>query len=73
MNKSVIYIPLLDEGTEVYRPTEGEEVAPMTFKVLPTLNYDPENEHWAFPPGTQIRCTYVTKLGTRVLLAVEKV
>jgi hypothetical protein len=73
MNKSIIYIYLLDEGVDVWRPTEGEEVADMIFKVLPTPNYDPEDEHWAYPPGTLVRCAYETQSGEKILVAVEKV
>lgn len=73
MNKSVIYIPLIDEGTEVWRPTMGEEITDMTFLVLPTPTYDPENEHWAYPPGTLVRCAYKIMSGINVLVAVENI
>jgi hypothetical protein len=74
--RSVIYIQLLDEGVDVWRPTEGEMVAEMVFKVLPTENYDPEDEHWEFPPGTIVRCEKQIKWdrgANEVLVAVEKV
>ncbi len=74
--QSVIYIPLLDEGVDVWRPTEGEMVADMVFKVLPTETYDPEDEHWEFPPGTIVRCEKQIKHGAgshQVLVAVEKI
>lgn len=74
--RSVIYIQLLDEGTPVWRPTEGEMVADMVFKVLPTENYDPEDEHWEFPPGTIVRCKKQIKHNQEaqeVLVAVEKI
>jgi hypothetical protein len=74
--RSVIYIQLLDEGTAVWRPTEGEMVADMVFKVLPTENYDPEDEHWEFPPGTIVRCKKQIKHNQEaqeVLIAVEKI
>ncbi len=73
MHKSLIYIPLLNEGTNVWRPTEGEKIFDMIFKVLPTPNYDPENELWAFPPGTLVRCIYESKSGETILVAIEKV
>ena len=53
--KSVIYVRLLDEGTEVSRPTEVLEVGPGLFKVLPTPDYDPADEKWEFPPGSIVR------------------
>jgi hypothetical protein len=74
--RSVIYIQLLDEGVDVWRPTEGEMIADMVFKVLPTENYDPEDEHWEFPPGTIVRCEKQILYGREAheeLVAVEKV
>jgi len=73
VSKSIIYIYLLDEGVDVWRPTEGEEIADMIFKVLPTQNYDPEDEHWEYPPGTLVHCSYKTLDDGEALVAVEKV
>jgi hypothetical protein len=73
MGRSIIYIPLLDEGTQVWRPTEGEVVSDLIFKVLPSANYDVEDEHWAFPPGTLVRCVTELKAGKQVLVAVEQI
>jgi hypothetical protein len=55
-SKIEIYIPLLDEGTDVSRPTEATIVGPGEFLVLPTPDYDPELEHWEFPPGSVVQC-----------------
>jgi hypothetical protein len=76
--QSFIYIKLLDEGVDVWRPTQGEMVSVLIFKVLPTKNYDPENEHWEFPPGTIVRCEKKVIYGdyhvaNDVFVAVEKV
>jgi len=51
-----IYIQLLDEGSPVARPTEAKIVGPGEFLVLPTPDYDPEDEHWEFPPGSVVQC-----------------
>ncbi|MCA9918590.1 MAG: hypothetical protein KC445_11600 [Anaerolineales bacterium] len=53
---SQIYIPLLDEGTLVIRPTEGKQVKENIFLILPTENYDPSAELWMFPPGSIVEC-----------------
>jgi len=53
--KSVIYVRLLDEGTEVSRPTEALDMGAGLFKILSTPNYDPEDEKWEFPPGSIVR------------------
>lgn len=57
----MIYIQLLDEGTEVYRLTQGEELGNNIFRVLPTDSYDPEDETWEFPPGSIVRCQLETR------------
>lgn len=51
-----IYIQLLDEGSIAYRPTKGEEICPGIYKVLPTNDYNPDDEKWEFLPGTFVNC-----------------
>jgi len=50
-----IYVRLLNEGTEVCRPTQGLEVEKGVYEILPTADYDPSDEEWEFPPGTLVR------------------
>jgi hypothetical protein len=72
----VIHIQLLNEGTRVFRPTQGELIEDMVFKVLPTENYDPDDETWEFPPGKIVRCErgILKSLGNKeVLIAVEEI
>lgn len=66
-----IYIPLIDEGTEVIRPTFGVSLGSGTYRVLATPAYDPDDEHWKFPPGSVVRCTREMREGSEVLLAQE--
>lgn len=66
-----IYIRLLDEGTEVLRPTEAEELADGLFKVLPTPDYDPDDEHWEFRPGSIVQGAPRKLEGETVLVAVN--
>lgn len=54
--QTTIYVQLLNEGTTVYRPTQGEEVAEGLYRILPTEGYDPDDETWEFIPGTIVRC-----------------
>jgi hypothetical protein len=48
-----IYVPLLDEGTDVWRPVEGMRLAENVYMVLGVV---PDDETWAFPPGSRVRC-----------------
>jgi hypothetical protein len=68
---TTIYIRLLDEGTKVFRPTSAEPVESALFKVLPTSNYDPQDEKWEFVPGSLVECEKRKLEGEEVLVAVK--
>ncbi len=68
-----VYVPLLDEGTEVWRPTTGVLLAPDVVQVLPTADYDATLEHWQFPPGTKVRCVSENKGGRSILVARHRI
>jgi hypothetical protein len=64
-----IYIQLLDEGTTVYRPTQAVSMGNATFLVLPTSDYDPDDEVWEFLPGSLVACDKEIKGGEEILIA----
>ena len=64
-----IYIPLLNEGTPVIRPTNGEQIEQDVFRVLPAAHS--ETEEWQFPPGTLVRCAKEVWSGRERLVAKE--
>src|SRR5687767_5419065 len=68
-----IYIPLLNEGTDVLRPTKGLVLESDEFQVLATSDYDPKIEEWEFPPGTKVRCEIEEKNGRKLLVARQRV
>lgn len=57
LDTELIYIPLLNEGVPVLRPTKGRYIGGDEYVVLPTQDYDPEGETWEFPPGSVVACT----------------
>jgi len=61
----------LDEGTEVFRPTTAHDLGGGVFKVLPSPNYDPEDEEWEFIPGTLVRGEKRRLEDGEVLVAVK--
>jgi hypothetical protein len=67
-----IYIPLVDEGTTVSRPTLAVPLGNDLYRVLATPDYDPADEHWKFPPGSVVRCISRSEDGTPILIAHEK-
>ena len=50
-----LYVRLLNEGTEAFRPTHASELGGGLFKLLPTPNYDPDDKEWEFLPGEMVR------------------
>jgi hypothetical protein len=62
-----IYMPLVDEGTDVWRPVEAELIEGDLLRVLGEV---PEDEIWMFPPGSVVRCReHVFSGGKRALAA----
>ncbi|HSR12011.1 MAG TPA: hypothetical protein VLS90_11270 [Thermodesulfobacteriota bacterium] len=49
-----IYVRLLDEGTEVSRPTECVDLGNGRYRLLATSDYDSEHERWEFPPNSVV-------------------
>jgi hypothetical protein len=70
-NTKTIYVPLLDEGTTVVRPTEAVSLGGDVYRVLATSDYDPGDEHWEFAPGSVVRCSTETRDGKEILIARE--
>lgn len=67
-DKSVIYMPLLDEGTDVWRPVEAVRTG-NDYLVVQTM---PEGEIGKFAPGSVVKCEPRAHLdGQHVLAAVE--
>jgi hypothetical protein len=52
----VVYVRLLDEGTDVWRPVRARALPDGTFWLLEPNGYDPNAETWEFPPLTKVRC-----------------
>jgi len=70
-NTKTIYVPLFDEGTTVVRPTQGISLGDDVYRVLATPDYDPRDEHWAFAPGSVVRCIVETRDSEELLVARE--
>lgn len=70
MTTTTVYVRLLDEGTDVFRPTEAEQRPDGNYKLLPTRDYDPDDEHWEFLPGQVVRCERTKLHGGERLVAI---
>lgn len=67
-----VFVRLLDEGTDVSRPVEALALGDGLFKILPTPNYDAQDETWEFPPGSVVRTEIHTDQTGDYLLAVQR-
>lgn len=52
---TTIYIPLLNEGVDVWRIVEAAQLSDDTYRIEGEM---PDNEEWAFTPGTVVRCEH---------------
>lgn len=70
-----IFVPLLEEGTPTIRPTQAIPLGNGTYKVLPTPDYDPEDEVWEFLPGSVVQCDMIEDMieGGNILRAYKKI
>jgi hypothetical protein len=50
-----IYVALLDEGTDVWRPVKAVVLGESFYRIV-SENLDPEDELWEFTTGEIVRC-----------------
>ena len=50
-----IYMPLINEGTKVYRPVEAKKRIDGNFEIV-SENINPEDEEWEYSKGDVVRC-----------------
>jgi hypothetical protein len=72
-NEIRLYVPLLNEGTDVLRPTTGVVLDSGVVCICATHDYNPEFETWAFLPGSKVRCVSECRGGREILVARQRV
>lgn len=66
----VIYVRLLEEETEYWRPVHADHVRDDVYEI--TVDQEPKGERWAFPPRAVVRCRqHRFDDGTSGLIAFE--
>ncbi len=65
---STIYVALLNEGTNVWRPVAADQVGIGLFRLLGPV---PKTESWQFEPGEVVRCERRVLSDGLALVAVE--
>jgi hypothetical protein len=66
-----IYVALLDEGVDVWRPVQAERLSGNTYRIL-SQPYDRSVEAWQFAPGDVVLCEMVESSDGRILAATRK-
>jgi len=68
-----IYVDLLDEGTQVWRPVEAVQLDRDTYLMV-EVNADPQGERWAFSTGARVRCRPIHPSdGKEILVAYTEI
>ena len=66
-----IYIALLDEGVDVWRPVQAERLSDNMYRIF-SQPYDRTAESWQFEPGDVVVCEMVESGEGRILAATRK-
>jgi hypothetical protein len=68
-NTCTIYVPLLDEGTDCWRPVQAVELGGNVYCIITARG---EDERWQFETGNLVRCRErISADGERFLEAFE--
>lgn len=69
MPEHSIYVKLLDEGTDVWRPVRAERAGAETYQIID--QEVPEDEVWEFAPGSLVIVTEKVDERGKHLVAAE--
>jgi hypothetical protein len=68
--QDTIYVALVDEGIDVWRPVAARRLSSERYLIL-DQDYDPATERWEFEPGTVVMCRAQDRDGRQILIATE--
>lgn len=73
MNKVIeLYVGLLDEAIEVWRPVLAEHIEDSRYRIL-EQEYFREIETWQFDPGDIVECETVKSSNGPIFAAIRKI
>jgi hypothetical protein len=70
MPDALIYVPIVGEGVDVWRPVPGQHLGGSIYRLLDSAVVG-DGEVWEFPPGAIVCCASRTLSGGEVLVAVR--
>ena len=71
MESDTIYVRLIGEGVDVYRPVPATRVAPRTYVLKGKELFVPDDEDWEFGPGATVMVERRILGGESVLVAIS--
>ena len=66
-----IYVALLDEGVDVWRPVRAMHLRGNIFLIIDE-SYDRESESWQFEPGEKVVCEEIASDQGTILAAIRR-
>jgi hypothetical protein len=66
-----IFVRLLDENVDVWRPVEAERITAIRFRIVEQA-YDRGTERWEFEPGDEVMCELVGSDDEAFLAATKR-
>ena len=70
-NIADIYVALLDEGVDVWKPIQAERLSDNMYRIV-GQPYDRTIEKWQFEPGDMVVCEMIESSDGRILAATKK-
>jgi hypothetical protein len=67
-----IYVKLLNEGTDVWRPVEAKKIDSDIYEISSNNKYNNDLEEWQFPPNSKVICVSERKNDKDIKIAIRK-
>ena len=72
-NIETIYVNLLNEGVNVWRPVRAKKLKKNIYQILNDNEYDEEDEKWEFWPGAKVLCEKRKVHDGIIIIAVKEI
>ena len=69
--KNIIYVKLLNEGVDVYRPVLSQHIEGDIYQIGGDEAYDNEDEIWEYSPGSYVVVKKMNLEGRDVFVAIK--
>jgi hypothetical protein len=70
-NAREVFVSLLDEGVDVWRPVQAEHMRDNIYRIA-NQPYEKDIETWQFVPGDEVICEMIDSSEGRIFAATRK-